>query len=163
MFEKGASTMTVFHIEKRELVESTTAVVRSTLTITEISEFLNQALSEVSRVLSAQGISPTGPPFTRYHPLEEGKFSVEAGFTTSGTFTAIGQVVPSTLPGGSAAVMTYLGPYDEMEAAYRELEEWISRQGGTPTGDPWEVYFSDPAQEPDPQKWRTEIVMPFRV
>ncbi len=68
----------------------------------------------------------------------------------------------STLPGGPAAVLTYIGPYDEMEAAYAALAEWVARSGGEPTGDPWEVYFSDPAQEPDPRRWRTEIVMPFR-
>jgi effector-binding domain-containing protein len=43
------------------------------------------------------------------------------------------------------------------------LAEWIVRNGGTPASSPWEVYFTDPAEEPDPQKWRTEIVMPFHV
>ncbi len=26
----------------------------------------------------------------------------------------------------------------------------------------WEVFFSDPATEPDPATWRTEIVQPYR-
>ena len=28
---------------------------------------------------------------------------------------------------------------------------------------PWEVYFTDPASEPDPVTWRTEIIQPYRA
>lgn len=155
--------MSNFQIEMRELVECSTAVVRSILPLSEISGFLSQAFGAVAEAISTQQISPTGPPFAKYHPLEDGKFSVEAGFATSRTVRTTGQVMASILPGGPAAVMTYIGPYDEMEGAYRELDDWISNQGGSSTGDSWEVYFSDPSQEPDPQKWRTEIIMPFRA
>lgn len=69
----------------------------------------------------------------------------------------------SSLPGGPAAVLNYIGRYDEMEGACGALAEWVARSGGHPAGNSWEVYFSDPSREPDPQKWRTEIVMPFRT
>lgn len=71
-------------------------------------------------------------------------------------------VLASTLPGGPVAVVACVGPYEEMEAAYVALAAWIAGRGGAPTGDPWEVYLSDPA-EPDPGAWRTDIVMPFRT
>ncbi len=76
---------------------------------------------------------------------------------------AAGQVVGSTLSGGTAAVVTYLGPYDAMESAYASLAEWVTHRGGRPTGDPWEICCSDPAIEPDRRQWWTEIVMPLRV
>jgi effector-binding domain-containing protein len=53
--------------------------------------------------------------------------------------------------------------YDELAAAYGELADWIAERGEEPAGDPWEVYHSDPAKEPDPERWRTEIVMPVRA
>ena len=49
-----------------------------------------------------------------------------------------------------------------MAPAYQALASWVSSHGGEPAGDPWEVYFSDPASEPDPATWRTEIVQPYR-
>ncbi len=155
--------MKTYQIEQRELVACPTAVVRSTLVVDEIGAFVGHAIGTVAQVLGSQGMSPAGPPFARYHRLDERKFDVEVGFPTEQGVSPVGEVVASSLPGGSAGVMAYLGPYDEMEPAYGALAEWISHRGGEPTGDAWEVYFSDPAQEPDPQKWHTDIVMPFRT
>ena len=47
-----------------------------------------------------------------------------------------------------------------MAPAYEALASWVSSCGGEPAGDLWEVCFSDPASEPDPATWRTEIVQP---
>lgn len=155
--------MRTYQIEKREVASRATAVVRATLSVAEIGQFVGHAIGEVAGVLASQGIAPGGPPFARYHRLGREQFEVEVGFPTSTSVSPVGDVLASSLPGGLVAVMTYLGPYDGMEAAYGALAEWVSRSGGVPSGDPWEVYFSDPAVEPDPQKWRTEIVMPFRA
>jgi effector-binding domain-containing protein len=50
-----------------------------------------------------------------------------------------------------------------MAPTYQALVSWVGEHGGELAGDPWEVYFSDPAREPDPRRWRTEIVMPFHT
>jgi effector-binding domain-containing protein len=39
----------------------------------------------------------------------------------------------------------------------------VTDHGGEATGDAWEVYFSDPATQPDPATWRTEINQPYRA
>lgn len=155
--------MRTYQIEGRELAEQETAVVRSTLAVDEIARFVGRAIGAVSEVLAGQGVAAAGPPFARYHRLEAGRFDVEAGFPTGGSVEASDGVVASTLPGGPVAVLAYVGPYEEMEPAYAALAAWIAGRGGAPTGDPWEVYLSDPAQEPDPAGWRTDIVMPFRT
>jgi len=31
-----------------------------------------------------------------------------------------------------------------------------------PAGLPWEVYLTDPAKEPNPSRWRTDVVLPVR-
>ena len=153
--------MGTYQIERRDLQEHPTAVVRSSLPVGDIGPFVGHAVGAVAHVLATQGIAPAGPPFARYHRAGEQRFDVEAGFTTERPAAVAGEVHPSTLPGGPVAVETYVGPYDRMEQAYRDLEEWVVLSGGVPAGDPWEVYFSDPEQEPDPEKWVTEIVMPF--
>jgi hypothetical protein len=32
-----------------------------------------------------------------------------------------------------------------------------------PTGVHWEVYYADPAENPGPARWRTDVVIPYRV
>ena len=151
------------HIERRDLPGYRTAVVRGRLPVAELGAFVGRAIAAVADALNSQGISPAGPPFARFHRHSPGDFDVEVGFPTPRDFSPAGDVQPSALPGGPAAVMVYVGPYDEMEPAYGALAGWIAQHGEQPVGDPWEIYFSDPTQEPEPQKWRTEIVMPLRT
>ena len=155
--------MRTYAVEQRQLAPCSTAVLRSTLSVREIGPFVRRAFADVARAVAKQGISFIGPPFARYHRLADGLFEVEAGFPTACEVARAADVVPSVLPGGPAAVMSYIGPYDEMEAAYTALFEWVAERGGDLSADPWEVYLSDPSREPDPHQWRTEIVMPFTL
>jgi hypothetical protein len=40
-----------------------------------------------------------------------------------------------------------------MRPAYDAVEAWIIDQGGQPEGPGWEIYYSDPNEEPDPSNW----------
>jgi effector-binding domain-containing protein len=72
-----------------------------------------------------------------------------------------GEVRSSSLPGGMVATTMHIGSYDQMEPGYEALSAWVKERGQELAGDAWEVYLSDPAAEPDPTKWRTEIVQPY--
>lgn len=156
------SDMKTYEIETRTLVERPTAVAHTTLTVAEIGPWLGKSYSQVAAALAAQGTYPAGPPFARYRKLGEGGFEVEAGFPVASPVKAMGEVRPSSLPGGAAAVTVYVGPYNEMEPAYEALADWIKSRGDELAGDAWEIYFSDPSAEPDPALWRTEIVQPYQ-
>jgi effector-binding domain-containing protein len=106
-------------------------------------------------------VTPEDPPFARYWAVNVDRIDVEAGVVVASALAGTGDIEAGSLPGGDAAILEYFGPYGDMEPAYRELEKWVRDQGRQPAGSPWEVYYSDPEQEPDPQKWRTEIVMPL--
>lgn len=73
-----------------------------------------------------------------------------------------GFVEPSALPSGTAAVTTHLGRYEDLEAAYRAMREWVTSRGYEPAGPLWAVYYTDPSAEPDPGRWRTDVVLPCR-
>jgi AraC family transcriptional regulator len=45
--------------------------------------------------------------------------------------------------------------------AWNEFQQTMKAQGLKGTGDPWEVYVTDPGDEPDPSKWQTELVYPI--
>lgn len=139
------------------------AVVRATLRVAEIGPWIGKAYGAVIGVITAQQISPAGPPFARYHRLGDDRFSVEAGFPVTAPIEAAGEVQPGELPGGPAVATVHVGPYDQMEPAYEALSGWVREHGGEPAGDPWEVYLTDTASEPDPAAWRTQIVQPYRA
>lgn len=153
--------MTQYDVHAQPLPEQITAVVTATLRVPEIGPWLAKAYGAVAGVLSAQGAGPCGPPFARFSRLAGDQFAIEAGFPATTAITGTDGVTPSVLPGGPAASVMYVGPYDQMEPAYEALSGWIREHGGEPAGDAWEIYFSDPASEPDPAGWRTQIVQPY--
>jgi len=154
--------VTTYEIESRNLAEQDTAVEYTTLAVTEIGPWLGKAFGEVASYLARKGAGPAGMPFARYHPTSDNRFDVEAGFPASTPTGGEGEVEPSDLPGGLAAVTVHIGPYDAMEPAYEALRTWVQTHGGEPVGDAWEVYLSDPNADPDPSTWRTEVVQPYK-
>lgn len=154
--------MKTYEIETRTVEEQPTAVMFATLPVDELGPWLATAYGTVARYLSRYGVGPVGMPYARYHRVGEATFEVEAGFAATTPVAGEGDVEPSTLPGGHAAAVWHVGPYDEMEPAYEALAAWVADHGAVPDGDAWEVYHSDASDVPDPAQWRTEIVQPYR-
>ena len=150
-----------YDIRSIELDSVHTAVVRGRVPMDDISTWLPAAYDEVFGLLGRRGIIPAGPPFARYD-LHGGTFEIEAGAPVASWVVAEGRVQPSSLPGGTAAVTTHIGPYDQLGDAVTALTAWIDAHAGEPAGAHWEVYYSDPIREPDPHAWRTDVVMPMR-
>jgi effector-binding domain-containing protein len=154
--------MTTYEIEARTLTEQETAVEFATLPVAEIGPWLQTAFGEVATYLERKGAGPAGMPFARYRPAGADRFDVEAGFPASTPTSGEGNVEPSDLPGGLAAVAVHVGPYETMTPAYVAVRAWVAKQGGVPIGDAWEVYLTDPGANADPATWRTEVVQPYR-
>ena len=154
--------MTTYDIETRTLPELDTAVEFATLPIGEVGPWLQKAFGEVATYLERKGAGPAGMPFARYHRGSDGRLDVEAGFPASTPTSGEGDVEPSDLPAGPAAVTVHVGPYDAIQPAYAALQAWIQDNGGAPAGDAWEVYLSDPEIDQDPATRRTEVIQPYR-
>jgi len=157
-----SDVMTRYDVHFESSHEQPVAVVKATLGVAEIPAWIGGAFGEVAALLSAQHHGPAGPAFARYHREDDGRFTIEAGFPTVGPLTPAGRVEAAVLPAGPVAVTTHVGPYDAMVPAYTAVREWVAAAGGVPSGDPWEVYYSDP-REDDPATWTTDVVQPFRT
>jgi effector-binding domain-containing protein len=160
---QGRWVMAHHEVHEVEVAPRSTAVIRATLDVPEIGPWFGHALGTLAASLAERGIVIVGQPFARYHPVTEGedRFEVEAGFPVGGPIEPHGDVEASTLPGGPHATTVHVGPYDGLPAAYDALAKWIAAEGGMPAGDIWEVYESDPEQEPDPATWRTRVFWPY--
>lgn len=151
-----------YEIMTKGLTRQATAVMRGEMPREQLGRWLATCYRGVYEHLRTIGVEPAGPPFARFTFLGD-TVAVEAGFPVGREIAGDGGVEPSALPAGSAAVTTHLGRYEELEAAYAAIHAWLDEHGYAEAGPHWEVYFSDPATEPDARRWRTDVVAPYRA
>jgi AraC family transcriptional regulator len=156
-----------YSVSRKELTTQPVLVVRRRVRRAEIPATIAAELPKVFLHAQQRGIAIATYPITRYVETSVSMVTLETGMRVtahSGEWTAgvgDGDVLAETLPGGPAAVTIHSGPYDQLEAAYAALEEWIAANGFRTAGAPWEAYLNDPVDYPDPQDWKTEVCWPL--
>ena len=147
-------------IEVHELHPCEVAIVRIEVPVADMPGAVGAAIGEVESRMAEAGVTVAGPPFTRY--LSFGPVIVaEVGFPVLRPAPHVGRVYPGQLPGGRTASILHVGPYEALEGTYAALQAWLDEVGATASGPMWEVYWSDPGAEPDPARWRTELLVPL--
>ena len=137
-----------------ERVPQQTAVVVGRVPHDGVGPFIGQALGEVIGAVGEGVVA--GPPFCRID-MDGGEFALEVGFPVQSAIEPTGRVVPSRLPGGEVATVLHVGSYDGVPPAYFAIEQWLSDNGFTAAGRPWEEYLDGP-EVPEP---RTVVCWPF--
>jgi AraC family transcriptional regulator len=148
-------------IELRVLRAHHTASVRESVPSNDVTEALGRAFQAVREALGKQGIATDGSLFARWHELGD-EVDVEAGMMVPTVITPDGEVKPSELPGGPAAIAIHAGPYEGLKSTYDAVQAWLDRTGRSANGGPWEIYLTDPSAEPDAARWLTEIIYPIQ-
>jgi effector-binding domain-containing protein len=149
-------------IELRVLGGHQTAVVRAEVSHNDLSDAMGRMFQAVMTVLREQGVEPASPPFARYHSFGE-VVDLEAGVIVTTPVQAAGEVKPGSLPAGPAAIAVHTGAYETLEATYAAMRRWLeANPAQVQNGGPWELYVTDPSEEPDPAKWMTEVIFPLR-
>lgn len=146
-----------YHVDRIQLESQDAAVVRGTVRVEEIGDFLGGAFGEVMGVLGAQGVHPDGPPFACYVQVEGG-FDIEAGFPVDAPIDPVGRVVAAELPAGWVLVVLHRGPYDQVAGAYAAAEQWLAENDWEASAPGWEAYLDGP-EVADP---RTIVHVPCR-
>ena len=68
-----------------------------------------------------------------------------------------GSVQFKTIEGGDAIVVHYKGPFEQIETAYRQIEEWLKVNNKQKAGPPMEAYLNDPAMVKDKNELLTDV------
>jgi effector-binding domain-containing protein len=143
---------------------------RAELPRSELAAAVDRQFGALFAGLAQRGVAPAGPPFIKYDRVDmERTLELEFGVPVASPVAAEGQMVAGTLPAGRYAVVVYDGPYDDLLDVNAVLIGWASQRGvtwdaqQTPEGDRFacrlETYVTDPREEPDPQRWRTEVAI----
>jgi effector-binding domain-containing protein len=144
--------------------------IRTDAAPSELPTVIPQLHGEVMQWLKQQGASPSGAPFIRYNCIDmSAKLDIELGWPVAAPMQGNGRVISGTLPSGNYATLLYTGDYSGLMDANRVLVEWAQKNGvnwdrwDSPKGDAfrsrYELYITDPGDEPDPAKWETEVAI----
>lgn len=156
-------------VELIQLVPQPVATQRVSADPHELSEAVEKQLTEVWAYLEDQGSGPAGPPLSILRHLSvDGEvpapppWEVDTGFPLMEPIPEGQGVQVHELPGGEAASLLHEGDYAGLGDAYLLLQSWVLASGREAAGSPWEVYLTDPGQEPDPAAWQTQLVWPLK-
>ena len=114
------------------------------------------------------GLELSGPPFFRYNVVNmSAPMELEVGVTVTAGTAGDDGVVSGVLPAGRYASVVHVGHPAGLMQATVDLLAWAEGKGlafdvqPSPQGDRWaarlELYRTDPRQEPDMDKWETEL------
>jgi effector-binding domain-containing protein len=132
-------------------------------TATDVGMVIQELLPATFEWVGRNGGQPAGAPFTRYLDMSRmpAEFRLEIGVPVVAPIPPEGQFEMRELPGGDIAVGDHYGPYETVIETAERLREFIEQQGRSIAGPLWESYTTDPGEEPDPEKWHTEVCYPL--
>lgn len=149
-------------IELRMLGGHRTATVREEVPQAALAEAMGRLFQTVMAALREQGVEATSAPFARYHAMGQ-IVDLEAGVIITDAFRPSNDVKPGELPAGPAAIAVHTGSYESLHLTHEAMERWLeANPGQRPNGGPWELYVTDPSDEPDPNRWMTEVIYPLK-
>jgi effector-binding domain-containing protein len=137
--------------------EKKTLSVRRSCAVKELPAVLGESYGKIMEVMKKKKTFPKGAPFVIYYNDDMDALELEIGFPVFKAVDGEGEVQASVLPGGPCAVAKHKGPYDRIEAVYRELTAFIKEKGKKPKGICFEEYLNDP-QKTKPEKLKTNVV-----
>jgi effector-binding domain-containing protein len=156
-------------LEQRE--EQPYVAIRTRMTMGELAAGAGDGLfPELFAWLGERGLAPAGAPFIRYLVIDmDAALEMDWGIPVAEAPAGDERVRPGVLPAGRYATTVHTGSYggDGLIRANADLQDWAEQQGvafqvregghGEVWGSRLERYLSNPAEEPDPEAWRTEI------
>jgi effector-binding domain-containing protein len=126
-----------------------TAVVKVTASMADIPDAQRSSRRKIAAALETLDVGAVGAACTLSGCWEDGKLYMEPGVIVSKSFEPVGDVVPSTLPGGRAAHYRLVGPFDRLPGAWKELSDWVRAEGLKGAG-AYEIYgeiVENPAEQ----------------
>jgi effector-binding domain-containing protein len=149
-----------YDIQEREVEAQPIVTIRQETTPEGLGAAFRELLRTVHDYLERRGVQPSGPSFGIFHTYEPGRVDMQAGFPVGEAVEGEGRIEAGELPAGRVAVAVHEGSYDTIGAAHEALDAHVHDRGGHGAS-PREVYLTGPGDDPDPSKWRTEVVYPL--
>ncbi len=133
---------------------------------------IDRLIGEMAGWLGGKGLKRFGPMLLRYNVIDMPRLGMEFGFVPPDKVAGDGRVRSGVLPAGRYATVTYFGHYEALMEVTGLLIAWARDKGivwdattgadGDHFACRYELYPNGPMDEPDPQKWETQIYIKVR-
>lgn len=140
------------HVAARPLASSRVQAPRD-----QLGPVMGREMQRVVGLVCGLGVVCVGAPVVLYHRFDEELVDMDVAVPVGRAFQDVEGVRSTALPEGEAAIITHVGPYEGIGAAWEALGAWVREHGHAYEAPCWEEYLTDPAAEPDPAKWVTRL------
>jgi effector-binding domain-containing protein len=134
------------------------AAITNKLKREDIPSVLPPLIPELFNWLKEKKIKFAGAPFFSYLNMNNEQLEVEVGIPTHYLVKGDRRVQQGTFPAGKYAVAKYTGPYNKLFEVNVAIEKWKDENHIKFKKPKVEFYPTDPAAEPNPEKWETIII-----
>ncbi len=114
----------------------------------------------VGGYIGQQGLQSTGMPMSIVHKFEPESVVIEMAIPVADSIAVPDSLTLGRIPAGRALKLNHMGAYENLAETWEAFENYNAENQVRTRWYPYEVYVTDPGQEPDTSKWITEIVYP---
>ena len=133
------------------------AAVRTETSMQNIAEELPVLWPKVYGWIVEQGMTPAGMPFIHYHNMMQETLDVSVGIPIPHAVDGSDGIEVGEFAAGEYLSTILTGTFDNLPSTHSKVHEWAG-ENGVNLGLPRENYLTDPDNEPDPNKWQTEVL-----
>jgi DNA-binding transcriptional MerR regulator len=151
---------TIPRLSVEEVPERTYVILRDRVPMEELTQVIPRLIGDTHDWVFENSDSVGAPMALVGPPDDEGVVDLEVGWPVAAQLDAPAPFETATYERARAIVHRHVGPYERLHETYAGLEQAIEAAALRPTGPARESYETNPEEEPDPQKWVTEIVWP---
>jgi effector-binding domain-containing protein len=136
---------------------------RAKIAFDKLPIFFSEAYGSLYSRVEKLGLTSEGMPLAIYYDIDEIKkeTDVAAAVAVKNKPSEESGVEMLTLPASKVVFTTHYGSYENMKPAYDELQRYL-KEHSLKKKLIIEEYFSDPAEEKNPNKWKTNIYFVLR-
>jgi effector-binding domain-containing protein len=151
-------------IEEKILNERFALIVRDSAGPSTYPQVFGKAYGEIMKFMGKNKLQQTGSPFAIYLKWDSVTRNsvLDMGIPVDRIVNGTGRVRFEKIPATDVVMAYYFGNYDNLSPVYRALERYISESGKNISGNPGEIYITDPMTEKDTSRWETDIYYPVK-
>jgi effector-binding domain-containing protein/ribosome-associated toxin RatA of RatAB toxin-antitoxin module len=136
--------------------------VRDTVNQMEMNNLHGKIYNEISQFMNEKDLELNSTPLVIYHFWSDTLIDIEVGIPVrDSTIIGNNEIKMNKIESGNVVTAIHYGAYDRLPETYFGINEWMRKNRVVVTGPPWELYITDPASEPNPDKWKTAIYFPI--
>lgn len=128
----------------------------------KIADAMGSSFGRLMQYCGEQNVEIAGPPFSIWYEWEGDIMVFDCALPVSEPLKPVKGIKPITTYSGKVVTVEHHGPYETTQYSWEKLGKYIAENNMETNGDPWEVYITDPGQEPDPSKWVTKLYWPVK-